>query len=149
MLVLDTSALLKRYIDEDGTSLVLDLMERDTEWVASAIARTETELAVCRISLQPDIAVIVQGRVRSDWERFLVVPLDSACLRDATVIGCEQRVRTLDAIHLAAARRLPGAPRFVTFDRRLATAARAIGMAVVDGTAASARSRRRGRRPEA
>jgi hypothetical protein len=146
MLALDSSALLKRYIDEDGTALVLDLMDGDAEWVASAIARTETELAVCGIPLQPNIAAIVLGRVRSDWERFLVVPVDSACLRDATTIGCEQGVRTLDAIHLAAAQRLPGSPHFVTFDRHQARAARAMGMTVVDGTAATGRPGRRKRR---
>jgi predicted nucleic acid-binding protein len=141
VLVLDTSALLKRYIEETGTLLVLDLMEQDPEWVASAIARTETEIALCRIPVKPDIAAILLERVRSDWERFLVVPLDAACLRDATTIGCEHDVRTLDAIHLAAAQRLPGSPHFVTFDRRQATAARAMGLSVAGVTARSRRRR--------
>lgn len=141
MLFLDSSALLKRYVEEASTPLVLDLMERDTEWVASALARTETELTICRIPVDPDTGALVLERVRSDWERFFVVPVDSACLRDATTIGCEQDVRTLDAVHLAAAQRLPGSPRFVTFDRRQATAARAIGLSVVGATAQRRRDR--------
>jgi hypothetical protein len=142
VLVLDTSALLKRYIEEEGTPLVLDLMDRDPEWVASAIARTETEIALCRVPVEPDIAAIILERVRTDWERFFVIPVDSACLRDATAIGCEHEIRTLDAIHLAAARRLPGSPRFVTFDHRQAKAARSMGLQVSGRATRSTRCRR-------
>ena len=42
--------------------------------------------------------------------------------------------RTLDALHLAAARRLGGAAvPFVTFDVRQAQAARTLGLAVLPG----------------
>jgi predicted nucleic acid-binding protein len=143
VLVLDPSALLRRYIEEEGTHEVLDLMERDTEWVASAIARTETEIAVCRVPVEPDIAALILERVRTDWERFFVIPVDSACLRDATTIGCDHEIRTLDAIHLAAARRLPGSPRFVTFDHRQAKAARLMGLQVSGRVTPTTRSRRR------
>ena len=66
-----------------------------------------------------------------DWGRFHVVPLDAECMDRAIELGCEHQLRTLDAIHLAAARRLPGPMRLLTFDDRQATAAAAIGLEVV------------------
>ena len=48
MLFLDTSALLKRYLDEFGNDLVIRLMDEDRQWAFSAIARTEAEIALLR-----------------------------------------------------------------------------------------------------
>lgn len=131
MLFLDTSALLKRYVAEDGTSLVLDLMEREAEWFASALAYAETQITICRMGYGDRFEAQGRARLATDWERFRVVPVDSRCLADAAGIGCTHKVRTLDAIHLAAAERLPGPLTFLTFDRRQATAARAMGIEVV------------------
>jgi hypothetical protein len=57
-----------------------------------------------------------------------VVPVDDLCLARAVEIGCEHRVRTLDAVHLAAAERLPPPVRFLTFDARQGGAAQALGL---------------------
>ena len=59
-----------------------------------------------------------------------VVPIDPACLARAAELGCRYDVRTLDALHLAAADRLPQPLVMLTFDRRQADAARAMGLAV-------------------
>jgi predicted nucleic acid-binding protein len=130
MLFLDTSALLKRYIEEGGTPLVLALMDQDREWVASAMARTEAEITLCHLGLEGPAEADQRRRLRDDWDHFRVVPVDNACLARAVEIGCQQRVRTLDAAHLAAADRLPRPFVFVTFDRQQAEAARAIGLLV-------------------
>jgi len=129
MLVLDTSALVKRYNDEAGTALVLAAMERDAEWAASVLALVEAEVALCNSGVDDDETK--RQRLRIDWERFRVVPLDAASLRRASEIGCAQMVRTLDAIHLAAADRFPRPLTFLTFDRRQGMAARALGMDVI------------------
>lgn len=127
MLFLDTSALLKRYVDEAHTALVLELMDGDPEWSASALALAEAEVSLCRLGLDTNNGVATHRRLADDWERFRVVPVDAACLFRAVEIGCDHQVRTLDAIHLAAADRLPRPLAFVTFDRRQASAARALG----------------------
>lgn len=49
MLFLDTSALLKRYVLEEGSALVLELMARDELWTASALAQAETVVALCHL----------------------------------------------------------------------------------------------------
>jgi predicted nucleic acid-binding protein len=72
----------------------------------------------------------VQRRLQDDWDRFAVVPVDAACLSLAGELGCEHRVRTLDAIHLAAAMRLPGPVTFLSFDRQQAEAAGRLGLHV-------------------
>ena len=129
-LVLDTSALVKRYLREPGTHIVADVMERDPRWVVSVVARTETELALCA-GLDPADRAMALESLAADLDRCLSVPVDPECLSRATEIGCAHGVRTLDALHLAAADRLPRPVTFLTFDRRQAAAARQLGMVVV------------------
>jgi hypothetical protein len=54
MLVLDTSALLKRYVEEDGTARVLHLMATDRDWCASALALAEAQVALRHLQLDED-----------------------------------------------------------------------------------------------
>jgi predicted nucleic acid-binding protein len=128
MLFLDTSALLKRYVEEAGTDLVVQRMREDGEWAVSAVARTEAEISLCRLGFEPGESV--WQRLHEDWQRCHVIPVDPACLGRAAEIGCRCEVRTLDALHLAAADRLPRPLVVLTFDRRLAEAGRAMELAV-------------------
>lgn len=130
MLFLDTSALLKRYVEEVGTDLVLRRMDEDGEWAVSSMARTEAEISLCRLGFEQGESAEVWQRLRDDWERCHVIPVDPSCLGRAAEIGCRYEVPTLDAVHLAAADRLPQPLVVLTFDRRLADAARAMEIAV-------------------
>jgi predicted nucleic acid-binding protein len=132
MLFLDTSALVKRYVDEEETTFVIRRMGEDSAWVASSVARTEAEITLCRLGFDPGESAAARRRLREDWERCHVVPLDPACLERAAELGCRYQVRTLDALHLAAADRLPAPLVVLTFDRCQADAARAMGL-VVEG----------------
>ena len=129
-LFLDTSALVKRYVAEEGSEAVLRRMDADREWVVSAVARTEAEIALCRLGFEPDQIAELSRRLRRDWERCHVVPVDPACLDRAAEIGCQYQVRTLDAVHLAAADRLPAQSVVLTFDQRQAEAARMMDLTV-------------------
>lgn len=130
MLFLDTSALLKRYVEEAGTDLVLRRMDEDREWAVASVARTEAEITLCRLGFEPDGSAEVWRRLREDWERCHVIPVDPTCLGRAAEIGCRYEVRTSDALHLAAADRLPRPLVVLTFDRRQADAARSLEFAV-------------------
>ncbi len=134
-LVLDTSALVKRYLDEDGTEVVLQQMSRDEQWCASALALTEAHITMCHTGLGPTDLAQAHAALRDDWQHLIVVPVDDLCLARSREIGCAHMIRTLDAIHLAAAERLPKPARFLTFDRRQAAAAEALGLDVVHDTA--------------
>jgi hypothetical protein len=132
MLFLDTSALIKRYVEEDGTALVLQRMADDPLWVVCAVARAEAEIALCRLGFDPGGRDDPRQRLREDWERCHVVPVDPACLARAAEVGCRHQLRTLDALHLAAADRLPRPLVVLTFDRRQADAARSLDL-IVEG----------------
>ena len=125
-----TSALIKRYVEEDGTTLVLLRMREDLEWVVSAVARTEAEITLCRLGFDASVNTGATSSLGKDLEHCHVVPIDPACLARAAELGCRYDVRTLDALHLAAADRLPRPLVMLTFDRRQADAARSMGLTV-------------------
>ena len=134
ILAVDTSALVRRYVRTTGHGLVTEAMAEVPTWCASAIARPEALQALHHVAVTPGQHDALWGALRADWEHFHVVPLDDRCLADAVEIGATYRVRTIDAIHLAAARRLPHPVRYLTFDRRQIPAAAALGLEVIAPT---------------
>jgi hypothetical protein len=130
-LALDTSALLGRYLSGPHRAVVLDAMASDPDWCASALARAEALGMVERVSDLPSDGDRIRRALQDDWERIHVVPLDQRCLDRAAELGRQYPLRTVDALHLAAADRLPRPIRFVTFDPRQIPVALALGYDVV------------------
>ena len=129
-LALDTSALLGRYLSGPHRAVVLGAMAADPVWCASSLARAEAlgmVDRVCDVSADGDR---VRRALHDDWERINVIPLDQRCLDRATELTREQPLRTVDALHLAAADRLPRPVTFVTFDPRQIPVAIALGFDV-------------------
>jgi predicted nucleic acid-binding protein len=131
VLFVDTSALVRRYVQGPGRDLVVEAMAADDTWCASALCRSETLLALHRLAVTASQHERMWGRLRDDWDAFVVVPVDDRCLAHAVELGATYGLRTVDAVHLAAADRLPRPARFVTFDRRQIPAASALGFEVV------------------
>ena len=69
--------------------------------------------------------------VYDDWDAFTIVPVDDRCLARATDVGTEFGLRTVDAVHLAAADRLPRPTSYLTFDRHQIPGALALGLQVI------------------
>ena len=69
--------------------------------------------------------------MRLQWDRYAVVPVDQRCLDRAAVLLREQPLRLADALHLAAAERLPRPITFVTFDPVQIPVALGLGFDVV------------------
>ncbi len=134
-LAIDTSALVRRYVRTAGHGLVTEAMAEVADaggaWCASALARAEALQAVHKIAVTPGQHDALWAALRADWELFHVVPVDDRCLARAVEIGAAFRVRSTDAIHLAAADRLPGPVRYLTFDRRQIPAAAGLGFEVI------------------
>ena len=128
---LDTTALLARYLEGPAREVVLEVMARDLDWCASALALSEALMLVDRLGDDPGRTDELRRAIRDDWERVHVVPIDARCLDRATELGRTQPVRTVDAIHLAAADRLPGPLAYVTFDPGQIPVAMALGYDVV------------------
>ena len=131
LLAIDTSALLRRYVRASGHGLVTEAMAETTTWCASALARTETLQAMHAVAVTPGQHDALWAALRADWERFHVAPVDDRCLALAVEIGATFRVRSTDAIHLAAAARLPAPVRYLPCDRRQIPAAAGLGFEVI------------------
>jgi hypothetical protein len=117
-IVLDTSALLAVAVDGPQRQVVLDALDRfaGEPWCASAMALTEALPAIDRLTDEPVLRDDLEDAVRLVWDVLHVAPLDQRCLDRAASLARTQPVRLTDAIHLAAAERLPPPVRFVTFD---------------------------------
>jgi predicted nucleic acid-binding protein len=122
---LDSSALVKLVIQErESADLATFLAQRPVQ-ISSALARVEVVRAVR--AQGPDAV----ARARQVLHRVHLLRLDDVLLDAATDIN-SALLRTLDAIHLAAARTLGGAlDELVTYDRRMAMAAEDLGLTVV------------------
>ncbi len=130
-LYVDSSALAKRYVAEADSDTAEAILLDDPEWVSANHTFVEVVLALSRRLEEADVGPALAG-FDSDWRRTLVVALDDTVCRRAAEIGRVTGSRTLDALHLAAAERAGGRSLpLVTFDLRLAQAARALGFAVI------------------
>lgn len=131
-LYVDSSALAKRYVDEPDSELVERLLLSDPDWLTANHTYVEVLLALARRLEERDLPS-ARDAFEDDWARLLVVALDHDICRRAATIGMETGTGTLDALHLAAAQRAGGRQlRFLTFDLRLAHAARELGFTVID-----------------
>ena len=137
-LAVDASALVKRYLHEPGRELVLEAMGNDDVWCASELCRTEVLLVLHRVASGPRMARALARSFRDDWDAFNVVPVDDRCLARAADIGAEYGLRTVDAVHLAAADRLPRPTHLLTFDRHQIPGALALGLQVISPLASEA-----------
>lgn len=131
ILFVDTSALLRRYIGDRQRPIVLAAMAEADQWVSSALARTELQLALHQAAASPLGQRALWSAVRDDWEAFWEIPVDGRCLARATEIGARYGLALVDSIHLAAAARLPGPVRYCTFERQQIPAAADLGFDVV------------------
>lgn len=131
IVAIDTSALVRRYVPDPHRQLVVDTMTEASVWCASAMARTEVLLALHRMAMAPFQHEELWRAARADWDAFHVVPLDSRCLSHAADLGATYGLRLVDAVHLAAADRLPRPARYLTLDRRQIPAAAELGLEVV------------------
>jgi predicted nucleic acid-binding protein len=131
VIALDSSALVARYLGGPTRAVVLDAMAADGDWCASALALSEVLALGERAATLETERDALRRAVRDDWERINVVPVDQLCLDRAAEIGRTQPVRTVDAIHLAAADRLPRPVTFCTFDPRQIPVAISLGFDVL------------------
>jgi predicted nucleic acid-binding protein len=130
-LYLDSSALVAAVVEGRNRQLVLEALETDTDWCASALALAEALALVPRLTEEEVLRSDLEDAIRLVWDRLAVVPVDQGCLDDAARIAREQPVRMADAIHLAAAERLPRPLRFVTLDPAQIPVALSMGFDVV------------------
>jgi hypothetical protein len=130
-LYVDSSALLKRYIDEDDSDRAEQILESDPIWVTGRHTWVEVLRNLARL-LEGRERLRLEEAFRNDWSAINIVELDRVTCERAADIARSASVRTLDALHLAAAQRIGGSGLcFVTFDLRQARGARSLGLSVL------------------
>jgi hypothetical protein len=127
----DTSALLKRYVEEADSSAADALLRADPALLTARHTIVEVRRNLARLLSGRPLAT-ARAAFADDLRSISIVELDEATCESAASIAEATGARTLDALHLAAAQRVsePGVS-FLTFDLRQAQAARAIGLVVV------------------
>lgn len=129
MIFLDSAAIVKMIRREAESAALETWLARhaDKELVASALVLTEVPRALRR-SDPGRLAAVPTVLARLDR-----VPVDDTVLATAAAYS-DPMLRTLDAIHLASAQSLAleglTVTAFVTYDKRLLTAAADIGLAI-------------------
>jgi len=114
-LYLDSSALVKRYVVEDGSDAVREAMATTARWSSCRHGFVEVVRAV---GLQA--GELGARRVRDEWSACSVIELDRRIAERAARLAVATGLRTLDALHLAAALTLPAeSVIFATWDVRL------------------------------
>ena len=124
---LDSSAIIKLIIREPETDALADALQRWPDRVSAALARVEVHRALRRAG-RPKAA-----HVRADTvlDALVLIRLDEPVLARAAAFTTPQ-MRSLDAIHLAAALTIGDDPdALITYDVRLARVAAQEGLTVL------------------
>ncbi|PIE32613.1 MAG: hypothetical protein CSA55_03140 [Ilumatobacter coccineus] len=129
-LVLDTSALLALAVDRRERQIVADALTVDSTWCASALALAEALPAIDRLIDEPTLRADLEDSIRRVWDTIHVIPVDQACLDEAADLARRHPLHLANAIHLAAARRLPAPITFCTFDASQIPVALSLGYEV-------------------
>jgi predicted nucleic acid-binding protein len=138
-LYLDTSALIKRYVNEAGSTDVRVWIRSSDGKATTLITRAEMSAGINRLLRmkylsQEDYSDALE-EFHADWMDYHRLPISEALVARADAVACEHALRGYDAVHLAAAltwQELLGLPvTLATYDQELAEAARASGMAVL------------------
>jgi predicted nucleic acid-binding protein len=121
---LESSALVKLVLDEREHEDLRRHLTAASGFTTSLLAVTEVGRSVRRVAPDSD------GAIAATFRGVAVMDIDRRVIDHAARLG-PATLRTLDAIHLASAMQLgPELRSFVTYDRRLAAAARDAGLPV-------------------
>ena len=132
MTYLDTSALVKRFVEEKGSERVAMLIVREGPAATATIAYPELLAALARKRREGALSHRAYTRLRRavdrDWDVYLRIDLRDEVLRRARDLVRRHPLRAYDAVHLASALQLRAdleePVTFVAADTRLLEAAR-------------------------
>jgi predicted nucleic acid-binding protein len=133
---LDASALVKRYVAEEGSLEVNDLISRADSALTNLISRAEVAAAIMRASRMGIInredarKAIIQ--FRSEWENLQRLPVTEATVGRADSLVSDYDLRGYDAVHMAAAliwqETIAESITLATYDRNLWNVAQTAGL---------------------
>jgi predicted nucleic acid-binding protein len=136
-LYLDTSALVKIYVDEEGSVGCRRAVAEADLIATSALAYVEARAAFARRrhegALPPRGYRRVIADLDEDWSSYAVVGVTEGVIREGARLAERHRLRAYDAVHLASATMLRDGERaervvFASWDAGLGRAARREGL---------------------
>jgi predicted nucleic acid-binding protein len=138
ILFADTSALIKLYIEEIGSTVMAERARR-SRLAASVLAYAEVYSTFSRrlreSLLTADEHADVVEAFEHDWQRAILVPLRPALVGRIPRLVADHPLKGADAVHLASALMLQETGLELTFavaDRRLVQAAASEGLTAFD-----------------
>lgn len=140
ILYLDTSALVKAYVEEAFSQKIRSEMSQAQIVASHPIAYVEAHAAFSRAKRENKISEqefdSVRSSFRSDWENYLLFENTTELLKQAADLADMLSLRAYDSVHLAAANLLAKQSKlpvkFACFDRHLNKAANILGLLLVD-----------------
>jgi predicted nucleic acid-binding protein len=141
-LYLDTSSLVKLYVEEVGSNDVRALVSRAAVVATSIVAYPETRSALARLRRSGDLTAARCSAVKRDfeaqWPAFLTLEVTHPVSREAGELAERYALRGFDALHLASfaeiARRAGvSGTHFSSFDDHLNKASRDVARRLASG----------------
>ena len=135
---LDTSALVKRYYEEQGSAWVHSLFQLENVLMVSKVAYAELLAALARKRREKELTEVNFTRAaesfQQEWKEFVVAEVTEAVFADLLALVKRHPLRGFDAIHLCTAlwfhKRLKADILFVCADRNLCATAETEGFGV-------------------
>lgn len=107
ILYLDTSALVKLYVDEEGSDMVRRYVEQASVVSTAKIAFVEARSAFARAKREGIVNSKsyrqILDRLHYDWKRYMIVEVTDRLIEVAGEMVEEFSLRAFDALHLASA----------------------------------------------
>lgn len=143
ILYLDTSALVKLFVEEPYSRRVREAVSEARLVVTHAIAYVEACAAFARLAHdRKDVTLLAALRSNLDvqWESWDILSPSDATIRRAADLAGRYRLRAYDSVHLAAVQQVldlfQGGTKtrclFAVFDGQLSEAARSAGVPLLE-----------------
>ena len=132
MLYLDTSALVKLYVDEPMSGELTTAVDEAEAVATSLLAYAESRAAFARARREARLSAqgyrhVVEAFVE-DWTRYIAVQVTDRLVKDAGDLAAQRALRGYDALHLASAlslrEQVSSLVVFLACDRELTVAAK-------------------------
>jgi uncharacterized protein len=106
ILYLETSSLVKLYVEEPGSADVRGLVDRAELVTASVVAYPEARAALARRRRERSLTLADHRRAKraldADWPRVLALDVSNPLAKSAGDLAERHRLRGFDALHLAS-----------------------------------------------
>jgi uncharacterized protein len=132
ILYLDTSALVKLYVEEPWSQELTAAVAEAEAVATSLLAYAESRAAFARARREIRLSGQIYRRIVEafveDWPRYISVEVTDRLVKDAGDLAASRALRGYDALHLASAlslsKQVTASVTFLAFDRALSLAAK-------------------------